>query len=164
MQTRVKAIAVALVFAALGFMLNPSAPIGQAVWGPQPEGPAPEGAVLGALVLYSVLEAIAFGLGAAFIAFGWPLVKKAAASTAGASAAFAAIAWMLVSWVPHSAMHMTNAHDDFARLALIEYVFHVTLIASAIVLARFLLGVVREAGERKAVAAQATPVKVATRP
>lgn len=146
MQTKTKVILVAIAAAAFAFMLNPNAPLGAAIWGPVVlDGGGPTGIVLALLTAYSVIEAIVFGAGVAFITFGWRLAKKAAASLALARAAFVAIAWMLVSWVPHTAMHMTNAHGDYARLALIEYVFHFTLLLSALVLMRFFLDMVRKA-------------------
>jgi hypothetical protein len=146
MQTKTKAIIVALAFTIIGFMLNPMAPIGSAIWGEAViSGDGPTGTETAFLTAYAVLESILFGVGVAFLAFAWPLVKKVGGNVKAAGAAFVAIAWLLVSWVPHSAMHMTNAHDNYARLVVIEYVFHVTLGIAGIVLLVFFIGVLKKA-------------------
>lgn len=138
MDTKWKVIIVTLVAGFVGFNLQANSPLGPTLWGEGPAGPEPAGSVLGLLIVYGVLEAIAFGLGVAFLAFGWSKVANTRGVSKGlATGAAAAIAWGLLSWVPHSAMHMTNAADDFGRLVLIEYVFHVTLITAASVLALF---------------------------
>lgn len=135
---RWKVLAVALPLALVGFMLNPNGPLGAAVWPEPPAGPEPTAAQVPLLILVALLESLAFGAGFAFLLFGRPALDRAPGATRGwATAAYFAIAWGLVSWVPHSSMHITNAHDDFARLILIEYMFHVTLVVSAAVTAMF---------------------------
>ena len=144
MQTRWKVLAVALPFALLGFMLQPSSPVGAQIWPAHEGGAEPTGAQLPLLIFVGLVEAVAFGLGVAFLAFGRELLAKAPGATKGwASAAYVAIAWGLVSWVPHSSMHISNGPDDFARLILIEYLFHVTLIAAAGVIAMFFIRVLQ---------------------
>lgn len=140
MSTKVKVIAVTLVLAVVGFMLNPNSPSGAAVWGAPAEADAdPTGPQIGLLMFIVVVESLAFGLGVAFLAFGYPLVKRAGVSTGVALPAFLAIAWSLVSWVPHTAMHMTNAPGNYGRLILIEYLFHLTLVVGALLVARYFL-------------------------
>lgn len=149
MQTRWKVLAVALPVAVLGFMLQPNSPLGAALWPPHEGGADPTGAQLPLLVVVGVVEALAFGLGAAFLVFGRDLLAKAPGATKGwATAAYVAIAWGLVSWVPHSSMHISNAPEDFGRLILIEYLFHVTLIAAAGVVAMFFVRVLQASGRQ----------------
>lgn len=143
MDTKWKVIAVAVVGAVVGFMLDANSPLGMAIWGEAPAGPEPSGTEVSLLILVSVLQAIGFGLGVAFLVFGWAYVRAAPVSNNLALAAYLAIGWNLVSWVPHTAMHVTNAHDDFMRLILIEYLFHVTLVATAAILAWFFVQIVR---------------------
>lgn len=145
MNTTTKVLLVAIPFAILGFMLQPSSPLGAAIWPAQdPAAPQPTSAQLPLLIIVSVLEALAFGAGFAFLAFGRSALANAPGATSGwASAAYFAIAWGLVSWVPHSSMHITNGADDFGRLILIEYLFHVTLIFCAGILAMFFVRVLR---------------------
>lgn len=145
-----KVVGVVVVGSIVGFMLDANAPVGKAIWGEAPAGPQPSGGELPLLMAVSLIQAVGFGLGVAFLAFGWPLLSRAGGSPGWAMAAFVAIAWGLVSWVPHSAMHVTNAHDDFARLILIEYVFHVTLVVAAAVTAWYFVGVVKSAGDARA--------------
>ena len=139
MDTKWKILAVTLAFGLLGFAIEANGPLGPAIWGAAPEsGAEPTGAQLPLLIVVGVTEALAFGLGFAFLLFGWTRVANApGVSKALGTAAAAAIAWGLLSWVPHSAMHITNAPDDFGRLIFIEYAFHVTLIVAAAVLALF---------------------------
>lgn len=139
-----KVLLVAVPAAILGFALELNGPLGSALWPAPPTGPEPTGGALGALIAMGVLEALAFGAGVAFLVFGWGLMQRAPGVSRGlATGAWLAIGWLLVNWVPHTAMHMTNAHDDFARLALIEYVFHFTLMVGGAVLALFFVRVVR---------------------
>lgn len=149
MNTTTKALLVAIPAAILGFALELNGPLGAALWPEPPAGPEPAGAALGALMGMGVLEALAFGAGVAFLVFGWAVVQRAPGVSKGlATGAYLAIAWLFVNWVPHSAMHMTNAHDDFARLALIEYVFHFTLMLGGATLALFFLRVLRASPAR----------------
>lgn len=130
-----KVIGTIVLGTVLGFMLNPQSPIGGALWGTMPEGgEEPTGTQIGLLMAVSLLEAIAFGAGIAFLLFGHAAMTRVLGSTGFARAAQLAIVWGLASWVPHSAMHQTNG-DNMARLIVIEYVFHVTLIAAAALIA-----------------------------
>lgn len=143
MRTKTKVVLTVSAFTLLGFMLNPNAPLGAMVWGhPPAEAEPPAGALLGLLMVIGLVESVAFGLGIAFLAFGHPLVRRLAARSVDARAAWLAIVWSLASWVPHTAMHMTNG-SNMARLVAIEYMFHLTLVVAAAVLARFFLRVAR---------------------
>jgi hypothetical protein len=57
---------------------------------------------------------------------------------------YVAIAWQLVSWWPHDNSHMASG-IDLDGLLMIEYAFHMTLILSALVVARFFLATLRAA-------------------
>lgn len=148
-----KVIGTIVLGTVVGFMLNPQSPVGAALWGAAPEGgEAPTGGQIGLLMAVSLVEAIAFGVGLAFLFFGRSAMRRVLGSGGFATAAQLAIAWGLLSWVPHSAMHQTNG-DNMARLIVIEYVFHVTLIAAAALLA---WAFVRAPGRASAGAAAAT--------
>lgn len=138
MNPRPKFLTLALVGAVVGFMLQPNSPVGAMLWPPHEGGAEPTGAQLPFLIVAGLVEALAFGAGIAFLVFGRPLLEKAPGATrAWTTAAYVAIGWGLVSWVPHTSMHISNAPEDFGRLILIEYLFHVTLIAAAAVTATF---------------------------
>lgn len=127
-------IVVTALGAIVAMTFAPSGPAGS-FWGPEPT-PGLEGGVLGALMIYAVLEAIAFGFGIAWLAFGRRI-------TTLSTAAYLAVGWMLASWAPHGAFHQSTAHGNWAGLALIEYGFHLTMIVAASIVARDLLRSVR---------------------
>lgn len=130
-SAKTKVAVTVVAFALLGFLLNPNAPLGAAVFGaPSDEGPQPTGGQVAALMAVALLESVAFGLGAAFLLFGLPLVRHLVGRPGAARAAWLAVAWSLLSWVPHTALHQT-AGADFAKLVAIEYAFHVTLVLAA---------------------------------
>lgn len=155
MQTRWKVLAVALPVALLGFLLQPNSPLGSQIWPPAEGGAEPTAVQIPLLLFVALLEATAFGVGAAFLVFGRDLLAKAPGATKGwATGAWLAIGWGLVSWVPHSSMHISNGPDNFGRLILIEYLFHVTLIVAAGVLAMFFVRVLQAAAPRGPKAAE----------
>lgn len=135
-------IAVPLITLALGI---PAFLLGQVIWPPAPGFPTPSGAQLPLFVLLSLVEALLFGLGVAFLALGLPLVRKAATRVGmDPWPVYLAVAWQLVSWWPHDNFHMATGMD-LDGLLVIEYGFHMTLILSALVVARFFLATLRAA-------------------
>lgn len=133
MSPKAKVLLIVLVASIVGFLMNPQAPLGAAIFGAPPAGgPEPTGGQIGALMVVATLEAIAFGCGVAFLAMGLPSVRRALPRFA--VPAWLAVSWLLVSWVPHTALHQT-AGDNFAKLVGIEYAFHVTLVLGGALLA-----------------------------
>ncbi len=136
-------IAVPLIALAVGI---PAFLLGRVVWPPAPTNPTPSDAQLPFFIVLSLIEALLFGLGVAFLAFGLPMVKQAARRVGvNPWPVYLAIAWQLVSWWPHDNFHMATGMD-LAALLLIEYGFHLTLILSALVVARFFLATLRSVG------------------
>ncbi len=125
-------IGVTLAGAVVAILFSPNGPLG-GFWGAQPT-PGLEGGVFGALVVYSVLEALVFGLGIAWLAFG----RRVMTDGAWAGAAHLAVGWALVSWFPHGSFHQSITHDNWAGLAAIEYGFHLTMLVAGVVVARHL--------------------------
>ena len=121
----------------------PTVPLGRVLW-PDPVSTtgAPEteltGLQLPLLIGVSIFEALAFGLGVAFLIFGLPIVKRILGDMKGlAWASYFSIAWLLVSWWPHDNLHRVTT--DMNSLIAIEYAFHVTLIlAGSLVAITFL--------------------------
>lgn len=129
MSKKAQFILVTVIFAVASFALSP------VIW-PRSEEMTLFPGQLPLFIVLSVLESIAFGTGIAFLIYGWSWVRCVAkGSTAMAWGLYIPIAWYLISWWPHDNMHATTAHDDLWRLLLIEYLFHVTLVLSAFVLA-----------------------------
>lgn len=130
-------IVIAVLGALVAMVFGPSGPAG-GFWGREPT-PGLEGGVLGALVVYALLEAAFFGFGIAWLA----LARRVTSVSTGS---YLAIGWMLVSWFPHGALHQSMEHDNWAGLAAVEYGFHLTMILAAVVVAReFLTGPDRSA-------------------
>ena len=91
------------------------------------------------LVFLVATEALGFGLGVAFVLFGWPrLLKNAGSPRARTLAVCASVAWLLISWWPYDSLRSYFA-EDAQGLLYVEYGFHVTLIVCGIVLAYSLL-------------------------
>jgi hypothetical protein len=122
----------------------PAVPVSLVLWPPQPGGAAPTPLQTALFLGVFAAEALLFGFGVAFAAFGLPLVREAARS-AGVRAwpAFLSIIWTLVSWWPHSGFHRATRAGDLGATLRIDYAFHVTLIVAGIVVARFFLGTLR---------------------
>ena len=73
---------------------------------------------------------------------GWGI---AGGSELRAWAIYLSIGWALASWWPHSNMHRSNG-DDLWGLLLVDYLFHPTLMLSALVLGWSLLTLPAAAG------------------
>ena len=123
-----KWVAVTVIVGAVSFALTP------AIW-PQPANINP-GGYLPFFVFLSVLESLAFGLGVAFLAFGYPLIAGRGNSQPLSIAAYLATGWFLVNWWPHDNLHKV-VQFNIAPLLAIEYGFHVTLMVAGAILALF---------------------------
>lgn len=122
----------------------PAFVLGKIIW---PPAMAPTGALLAGFMLISLIEALLFGFGVAFIAFGYPMLRR----THGRKKIlplFIATAWLLVSWWPHDNMHAHNGMD-LIGLIKIDYIFHVTLIIAALVIAKYVYSLVRDGAGSK---------------
>ncbi|GAA4257410.1 hypothetical protein GCM10022255_074050 [Dactylosporangium darangshiense] len=120
---------------------------GHVIW-PDPAGAAtPPQDLLPLFIVLSVLEALVFGAGLAFVFFGLAPLRRFGAGVGLTRAAYVSISFMLLSWWPHDNLHRVLGHADFAGLAQIEYLFHVPLMAGAAVVALFFLRTTR-AGDR----------------
>jgi len=87
--------------------------------------------------LLNVAESLAFGLGVAFLIFGYPLVRAISpASELLTRLAHVSIAWLLLNWWPHDSLHIANGHN-IPGLIAIEYGFHITLMLAGVFLMLF---------------------------
>ena len=138
-----KMLILTIVIAVPAFMAGPNAPLG-AFWGMDPHAPQPTGAQLPLFMILGVLDALMFGLGISFLFFGSSLVRAVGGASAGLTrAAHLSLCWLFIQWWPHSNMHIV-AGDDLGRILLIDYIFHVTIMAGSLILLGFFLAVVRE--------------------
>lgn len=116
---------------------------GQRIW-QSPAGAASPPADL--LPLFIVLEAVTdllFGLGISFIVFGYPLLARSRQPLLLTYATYVAIAWTMVSWWPHANLHRITQPGNWSQLLVIDYGFHLTLIASIVIVATFFLRTLR---------------------
>lgn len=132
----VKVLVVTLLVTVPAFLL------GHVIW--HPLGVAPSPGQMPFFMGVSFFEALALGLGVSFLVFGLPLVRSVSAdSRLRVWLMYLGIGWALVSWWPHGNLHMSNG-DNMQRLLYIEYVFHVTLVISAAIVAYCFLSLLRE--------------------
>jgi len=138
METWMKVLFVTTLFGVPAFLLGP------VIWPSAAGGPEPSAGQMPFFVVLFAIEALAFGLGISFLAFGLPLVRKAASgSMLTAWSMYLSIGWLLVSWWPHDNLHIHT--ESLQGLLYIEYGFHVTLILSGLVLAYSFLSLLRGA-------------------
>jgi hypothetical protein len=110
--------------------------LSRVIWPDPPGASVPPKGLLPFLIVPAVFESLAFGAGVAFlIAAGRGLLSRTQVSGL-AIAAYASAGWALVSWWPHSNMHRVNT--SFQGLVVIDWTFHLTLIAGAAVIGVFL--------------------------
>lgn len=148
MQTKWKALIITLVIAVPAFMLGGGTPIGADLWNAvwpfsTPSEAEPSGAQIPLLMLFGALEALSFGLAVAFLVIGVPLMRRlTGAGRTRATLMTVAVAWVIGNWWIHDNLHMVNG-EDFWGLIVLEYAFHVTLMAAGAYLALNLLRLVR---------------------
>lgn len=105
------------------------------IWPPHATVAPPTEAQLPFLIGLSAAEAVALGLGVAFLVAGWRRVGRLDALPAWLGwASFLSVGWLLVSWWPHDNLHIHHGLDMWP-LIVIEYGFHVSLMAAGAILA-----------------------------
>ncbi|MDO8618094.1 MAG: hypothetical protein Q7N87_04390 [Candidatus Uhrbacteria bacterium] len=121
----------------------PTLPLGEMLWPVMTMPEIPTSTQLGLLIVVGVIESIAFGLGVAFLIFGWKTVKRVIRfDQTLAKWMYASIGWTLVSWWPHDRLHM-HYGLQIKPLIGIEYAFHVTLIVASLIIAYGFLRILR---------------------
>jgi hypothetical protein len=120
-------VALTVAFTGLALLIHPVGPFGQ-FWRPSEICPDPTIFQLPFFAVLALTEATSFGLGFAFLAFGYPYVRSVFSKHMAVSV-WLAIAWLFINWFPHNALHM-NAGIDVWRTIVIDFTFHVTLIVA----------------------------------
>lgn len=126
------------VFAALAFSLT------FVIWPHPADAPVPPAGLMPVFIGLGIVDALAFGVGVAFLIFGFPVLARIGGTGPLTWAAYLGIGWSLVSWWPHLNMHRVNG-ASFEGLLTIDIIFHLPLIAAMVILAAFFLRVVRSA-------------------
>ena len=115
---------------------------GPRLFEPAAEAPAATGGQVILFAALGALEATALGLAVALAALGGSAFRRVLSSRRRAAAVQVALVWALGSWWLHDGLHLANGMD-LTGLLLIEYAFHVTVIAAALVVAYVLIAEAR---------------------
>jgi hypothetical protein len=113
----------------------PAFVLGRVIWPDPPGAAAPPPGLLPLLMVPAVFEALAFGVGVAFLVTAGRALARRQADRLSV-AAYVSAAWALVSWWPHSNMHRANT--TLEGLVLIDWTFHLTLIVGAAIIGTYL--------------------------
>lgn len=145
MKTKTKVVLTTLAVALPAFLLGAGTPIGaplwRAVW-PYHVGEVEVTWQLPLFMFVGALEALALGLGVAFVLYGAAVARRAAPG--GRPGLFvAAVAWSLSNWWLHDSLHITNGMSA-TGLVVIDLAFHTTLMAAAAIVAWGLVQAPRE--------------------
>jgi len=133
-MSKTKAIILVVVLAAITFALSP------VLWPSPVGGMQPSASQLPWLMFISAIESVSFGIGVWFLIEGRKLLSaELNVSKKLATWTYVSIIWTLVSWWPHDNFHRANGGMNIQALIYIEYAFHLTLIISAIIIAKFFL-------------------------
>jgi len=146
MKLWIKVLLVTLLFGIPAFIVGPL------IW---PPAAAPGSNLLPFFLFLSFIESLTFGLGVAFLIFGWPLLRQlSGGSKLMTWAMFISIAWFLISWWPHDKLHASN--KTLEGLLFIEYGFHLTLLIGACILAYCFIRLLVPVGKAAPASSQAT--------
>jgi hypothetical protein len=121
-------------------------------WPDPPGAPVPPPQLVPFLIVPAIFEALAFGLGIAFLIFGGRLLSRVGQSAGLTRAAYLSVAWSLLNWWPHVNFHRAIG-SDLGALVKVDWAFHLTLIVAAAVLGYFFLRVISSMADQGAVAA-----------
>jgi len=134
---------VTLVLGIVTFLASPNAPLG-GFWGVQGERAMPSGPQRLLFILLSVIQSLSFGLGIAFLLFGFSQASARTTANPGlARVTQLAIAWSLISWWPHSSFHQTLSAENISGLLAVEYAFHATLILPGLIVMYFFVKILQ---------------------
>lgn len=152
-----KTVAVTLGVALPAFLLFP------VVFPIPTDGPEVPGSALGLLLALTAIECLLLGAGVAFLAFGWPYVRRLVGreSRRRAVVLYLSIAWLLVNWYPHLGLHTSLDFDDIWVLVRIDYAFHLPVYASLAALVWIVVGMARDVWSGRA--SVAPPSSLSTR-
>ena len=146
MKLWINVLFVTLLFGIPAFILGPL------IW---PPAISPGSNLLPFFLILSGAESLTFGLGAAFLIFGWPQLRQLARGSRPLTwAMFISIAWLLISWWPHDHLHALNKTQE--GLLFIEYGFHLTLFIGGAILAYGFIRLLVSAREASSSSSEAT--------
>lgn len=148
-QNWLKWLIVVIVLGVIAYLISPVSPFGS-FWRPSANFVMPAtGIQLFLFYLLTIAEVASFGLGVAFLLFGYPLVQRVLPDTSRSLAvwSYLAIAWSLINWWPHDSIILHVGLSNPAALLWSEYLFHVTMMIAGIILMAFFFAVARQRGD-----------------
>lgn len=115
---------------------------GPRIWPMGRDVPMPPANLLPAYIAFAAVEALAFGFAAAFALLGWPTIRDLRLGAGSLNKLlFVTLIWFMGNWWFHDNLHM-HIGLDMRRLVYIEYGFHGSMLACAVIL---VLSIVRRA-------------------
>ena len=118
--------------------------LGRIIWPDTPSSPVVPPNLIPFFLVPSLLEALAFGGGVAFLLLARPAGAPDARSQPLTTAAYVSTAWLLLAPWLHGNLHR-HLGFDLASIARIEWAIHLTMLLAAVIVALFVAGLVRVA-------------------
>lgn len=130
-----------VVIGAAAFITGPK------IWPMAHDVPMPPANLLPAYIAFAALEALAFGFAAGFALLGWPAIRDLRLGAGWLNRLlFVTLIWFMGNWWSHDNLHM-HIGIDMRRLVYVEYGFHGSMLACAVIL---VLSMVRRASHAEA--------------
>lgn len=119
------------------FIALATLPLGPMLWPPDSSAFHPTTNQIPYYLILSLAEALSFGIGWYFVFEGRRLMSYMyGKNKVLLNLTHISVAWSLLSWWPHSKLHNHIGFNTGGHLS-VEYLFHVTNIISAIIIAKF---------------------------
>jgi hypothetical protein len=107
---------------------------GPKIWPMAHEVPMPPANLLPAYIVFAAVEALAFGFAIAFALLGWPAIRDLRLGAGWLNRLlFVTLIWFMGNWWFHDNLHM-HIGVDMRRLVYVEYGFHGSMLACAVIL------------------------------
>ena len=118
----------------LAVLLSPGFPVGNALWQPDPIFQDLTGLTLVVGLASGILTAFTLGFGVAFLAFGWPVVRRLIPDSTGwAAGTYLSFAVLLISPWFHDNLHVHFGVNVDANI-IIGFFFHWSLVVFVAIL------------------------------
>ncbi len=115
--------------------------LGKIIWPISPDLGIPAVTVYPMIGMLSFFEALLFGLGVAFVIFGWDILKKLPSKLTKIML-YTSVAWLLLSWWPHDSLHLSVGNNIRNQLML-EFIFHIPTMLAQICLVYALIALLQ---------------------
>ncbi len=130
--------------------------LGRIIWPDTPSSIVPPPNLLPFFLVPSLLEALAFGGGIAFLLVARPTGASDTQSQPLTTAAYVSTAWLLLAPWLHGNLHR-HLGFDLTSIARIEWAIHLTMLLAAVIVALYVARLVRVARPTHRARAHAAP-------